>query len=193
MLCVLIVLLSLGSSAGLGLYDVIWPVAIALLAWGLFVRPSVELADEALVLRNLVRDVRIPWSRIGSTEARWNLRVVTDGGASYGSWAVSKQRPKVAGAARMGGGLGLGGGGGNMGLRSAWRNARDAKIDTEAYRNPVQRPKSAGALAVQIDEQRAAVQLSPRAASGAVRVTPAWSNIAPLSVAVLLIVIAVLA
>lgn len=192
-LCALIVLLSLRSSAGIALAEVAWPGAVALCAWVLFVRPSVELTDEAVVLRNLVRDVQIPWSRIEATQARWNLRVITDGGAAYGSWAVSKQRPKVSGAQRMGGGLGLGGGGGNMGLRSAWRNARDAEIDTEAYRNPAQRPKSAGALSVQIDAEQATAQHSSKAATGAVRVTPAWSNIAPLGVAVALIIVALLA
>lgn len=190
-MCALIVLLSVGSSAGLGVREVLWPAAIALFAWVLFVRPSVELTDEAVVLRNLVRDVQIPWSRIEATQARWNLRVITDGGAAYGSWAVSKQRPKVVGGQRMGGGLGLGGGG-NMGLRSAWRNARDTKIDVEAYRNPAQRPKSAGAVAVQIDEQCAAVMHSSNAATGAVRVTPAWSNIAPLAVGAALVLIALL-
>lgn len=190
-LCVLIVLLSLRSSAGIGLAEVVWPAAVALFAWVLFVRPSVELTDEAVVLRNLVRDVEIPWSRIEATQARWNLRVITDGGAAYGSWAVSKQRPKVVGAQRMGGGLGLGGGG-NMGLRSAWRNARDTEIDTDAYRNPAQRPKSAGAVAAQIDEQLGVAGKSPKAAIGAVRVTPAWSNIAPLGVAVALVLIALL-
>lgn len=192
-LCALIVLLSLRSSVGLGLREVLWPAAIAMFAWVLFVRPSVELTDEAVVLRNLVRDVEVPWGRIEATQARWNLRVITVGGAAYGSWAVSKQRPKVAGAQRMGGGLGLGGGGGNMGLRSAWRNARDTEIDTDAYRNPIQRPKSAGAVAAQIDEERAAGQQSRPKPDATVRVTPAWANIAPLGVAVALIVIALLA
>ncbi|MDQ2850232.1 PH domain-containing protein [Dermatophilaceae bacterium Sec6.4] len=196
-LCALIVLLSLRSDAGIGFLEVMWPLAIALVAWALFVRPSVEITDDAVILRNLVRDVRIPWERIEATQARWNLRVVTEGGAAYGSWAVSKQRPRVAGMHRMGGGLGLGGGGG-MGLRSAWRNARDTEIDTDAYRNPVQRPKSAGAVAVLIDERCAgsAAKIGQPTTKRAVdmargvAITPAWRNIAFFVVAVVLAVTA---
>ncbi len=188
--CALLVVLGLFSSAGLSVGDVTWPLSLALLAWALFVRPRVVIRKDAVLLQNLVRDVQIPWDRIDATQARWNLRVVTGGGATYGSWAISKQRPPRSGLRSM-----SGVGGGEMGLRTAFRNARDHEIDTEAFRNPPDRPKSAGAIAVLIDQEQDRRVGSGRATSGTadVRVTAAWPGIAAVGMALALLVIAVLA
>lgn len=189
-LCVLLVLLGLRSSVGLSARDVAWPLAAALAAWALFVRPRVVLSEDAVVLDNLVRAVQIPWERIEATQARWNLRVVTTGGAAFGAWAISKQRPPRSSVRSM-----SGFGGGEMGLRTAFRNARDAQIDTDAYRNPGDRPKSAGAVASLIyDEQdRRAAAGSHPVSTREVRVVPAWQGIVALAAALILVVVAVLA
>ena len=190
-LCVLLVVLGLFSSAGLSVRDVAWPLSLAVLAWALFIRPRVVVSPDSVVLQNLVRDVEIPWNRIASTQARWNLRIITGSGDAYGSWAISKQRPPRTGLRSMSGF----GGGGEMGLRTAFRNARDTEIDVEAFRNPPNRPKSAGAVAVLIDEEqdRRVQQGTAKNETHDVRVSPAWPGIAAVGVALVLLVIAVVA
>lgn len=188
-LCVLLVVMGLFSSSGLSVRDVTWPLSLVVLAWALFVRPRVLVSQDCVVLQNLVRDVEIPWDRIDATQARWNLRIVTRGGKSYGSWAISKQRPPRNGLRSM-----SGFGGGEMGLRTAFRNARDHEIDTEAFRNPPDRAKSAGAIAVLIDEEqdRRLQHSGSPIATGDIVVKPAWLGIAALAVALVLILLAVL-
>lgn len=186
-LSVLLVVLGLFSSSGLSARDVAWPLSLAVLAWALFIRPRVVISQDSVVLQNLVRDIEIPWGCIEATQARWSLRVVTSGGDAYGSWAISKQRPPRSGLRSM-----SGFGGGEMGLRTAFRNARDTEIDTEAFRNPPDRPKSAGAVAMLIDQEqdRRVQQGNAKGGTGDVRVTPAWLGIAAIGVALVLLVIA---
>lgn len=185
-----LVLLSLRSISGLDVRDFAWPVAIALSGWALFVRPRVVVSEDAVLLDNLVRAAEIPWERIEGTQARWNLRVLTSDGSAYGSWAISKQRPQRTGMRSMGG---FGFGGGELGLRSAWRNARDAEIDTAAYRDPAERPKSAGAVALLIDERQARIaQGAPSGTAPQVAMRPAWAGIAALGAAVVLVLFTIL-
>ena len=74
-----------------------WVVFGLAVAWAIFVRPVVLVDIGGVTLRNVVRDVHIPWSRVTGVTARWNLRVLV-GDRGYNAWAISSQveRPKGA-------------------------------------------------------------------------------------------------
>ena len=78
-------------------------------AWALFLRPAVVVDQQGVTLRNIVRDVEVPWQELTDVEARWNVKVFA-GERGYTAWAVSSQleRPKSAGGGIFGGGLGQG-------------------------------------------------------------------------------------
>jgi len=74
-----------------------WVLLGLAVAWSVFVRPAVLLDAGGVTLRNIVRDVRIPWARVTDVTNRWNLRVQA-GEQGYNAWAISAQaeRPKRA-------------------------------------------------------------------------------------------------
>ena len=51
-------------------------------------RPAVVANARGVLLRNLVRDVWLPWHAVKGIEAKWSLSFQTSG-ASYGSWALT--------------------------------------------------------------------------------------------------------
>jgi hypothetical protein len=72
-----------------------WVLLGLAVAWSVFVRPAVLIDAGGVTLRNIVRDVHVPWSELTDVTTRWNLKVVA-GDQGYSSWAVSSQveRPK---------------------------------------------------------------------------------------------------
>jgi hypothetical protein len=98
-------------------------VALAVLAfscalvYALAFRPAVVVDDEAVTLRNILRDVRVPWGRVTRIGSAWSLTVDTDR-KSWGSWAITarnRERGEVyrrgvafggSMGARLGGGTG---------------------------------------------------------------------------------------
>jgi len=74
-----------------------WVVFILAVVWSLFVRPAVLLDENGVTLRNVVRDIHIPWGQVTDVEFRWNLKVLV-GDRPYTAWAISSQveRPKGA-------------------------------------------------------------------------------------------------
>jgi len=74
-----------------------WVVFFMAVVWSLFVRPAVLLDEDGVTIRNIVRDVHIPWARVSDVECRWSLKVFVEDRA-YIAWAISSQagRPKVA-------------------------------------------------------------------------------------------------
>ena len=72
-----------------------WVLFGLALIWSLFVRPAVLLDDDGMTIRNVVRDIYIPWVKVTNVEFRWNLKVFV-GDRSYTAWAISSQveRPK---------------------------------------------------------------------------------------------------
>ncbi|HEY5248825.1 MAG TPA: PH domain-containing protein [Dermatophilaceae bacterium] len=72
-----------------------WIVLGLAVAWSIFVRPAVLLDAGGVTLRNVVRDVHLPWARVTDTSARWNLRVIA-GDRGYTAWAISSEfnRPR---------------------------------------------------------------------------------------------------
>ena len=73
-----------------------WVVFVLALAWTVFVRPCVRIDIGGVTLRNVVRDVSIPWDQLTHTSARWNLKVFA-GDQGYTAWAISseRQRPRA--------------------------------------------------------------------------------------------------
>jgi len=59
-------------------------------AWSVFVRPAVQVDVEGVTVRNVLRDVHIPWTRLTGVESRWNLKVFV-GEQGYTAWAISSQ------------------------------------------------------------------------------------------------------
>jgi hypothetical protein len=74
-----------------------WVLFGLALSWALFVRPSVLLDVGGVTLRNVMRDVHIPWTSLTDASSRWNLKVFA-GDRGYTAWAISSQveRPKGA-------------------------------------------------------------------------------------------------
>jgi hypothetical protein len=72
-----------------------WVVLGLAVAWTVFVRPAVLVDVEGVTLRNVVRDVHIPWTRLTHVTSRWNLKVFTDD-KGYTAWAIASEaeRPK---------------------------------------------------------------------------------------------------
>lgn len=74
---------------------VAWVLFGLALVWSLFVRPAVLLDNDGVTVRNVVKDIYVPWVRVTDVEFRWNLRVFV-GDHAYTAWAISAQveRPK---------------------------------------------------------------------------------------------------
>lgn len=67
-------------------------LALSALVWISMIRPAVVAYEEVLVVRNLIRDVLIPWSLVKSTEIRPILIIHTEDGGTYRSVAVAVTR-----------------------------------------------------------------------------------------------------
>jgi hypothetical protein len=77
---------------------------ITILVYAIAQRPAVIAGPSGVLLRNVVRDVWLPWHTITSIEAKWSLSLVTED-RTFHSWAVSgsnahrPRRQRVLGAA----------------------------------------------------------------------------------------------
>ncbi|MDP9393116.1 MAG: PH domain-containing protein [Actinomycetota bacterium] len=63
---------------------------VSALVYAFSFRPAVVADDDGVTLRNVVRDVFIPWSRVTAIGADWALSVDTDE-RRYGSWAIASR------------------------------------------------------------------------------------------------------
>jgi len=72
-----------------------WVVFGLAVVWSVFVRPAVLLDLDGVTLRNVMRDVQVPWNRLTDVQVRWNLKVFV-GERGYTAWAISSQveRPR---------------------------------------------------------------------------------------------------
>lgn len=151
-----------------------WVLLGLALVWSVFVRPAVLISAEGVIVRNILRDVHIPWDRLTYVESRWNLKVFA-GERGYTAWAISAQmeRPKVRIAS-----------GGMFGMRSPGPRGRQA----DAAR-PNRPPRVNAAMVARLIEQgkreydeAVAAGTPPAAPDGRVRIT--WL---PLVMVVLLV------
>lgn len=80
-----------------------WVLLVVAGTWSVFVRPAVLLDVEGVTVRNIVRDIQIPWSELTYAESRWNLKVFA-GDRGYTAWAISAQigRPNRPSGGRLG-------------------------------------------------------------------------------------------
>lgn len=80
----------------------LWVIFGLALMWSLFVRPAVLLDIDGVTIRNVLRDIHIPWVLVTDVEFRWNLKVFA-GDRAYTAWAISSQveRPKGTGGGRF--------------------------------------------------------------------------------------------
>jgi hypothetical protein len=76
-----------------------WVILGLAVAWSIFVRPAVLLDVEGVTLRNVVRDVHIPWTRLTHVASRWNLLVFT-GDRGYTAWAIASEVERPRGVSR---------------------------------------------------------------------------------------------
>ncbi len=62
--------------------------------WAIFVRPAVLLDVGGVTVRNVLRDVHIPWTSLTHVQTRWNLKVFA-GDRGFTAWAISStvERP----------------------------------------------------------------------------------------------------
>lgn len=61
---------------------------VAVVVWAVLVRPSVAVDDAGVHLRNVVRDVDVPWARLAAVDTRFALTLTTTEGARHAAWAA---------------------------------------------------------------------------------------------------------
>jgi hypothetical protein len=92
---------------------------ITVVVYALAFRPAVVIDDGGVLLRNIARDIYVPWSKVDDIDRSWVLSVHA-GGRRFVAWAVSARNPTRQGraatteASAMPGGIGgIGGIGGS--------------------------------------------------------------------------------
>jgi hypothetical protein len=87
------------------------------IVYALAFRPAVVADDTGVTLRNVAKDVRIPWASVEGIGATWSLTVEAEG-RTWASWAITarnRQRADAAGRSLLGGSLAGGSRSGRMG------------------------------------------------------------------------------
>lgn len=75
---------------------------ITVLVYALAQRPAVIAGPSGVLLRNVLRDVWLPWHAVKKIETRWSLSLATED-RSYGSWAVTGNANRARGWRTSGG------------------------------------------------------------------------------------------
>lgn len=151
-----------------------WVLFGLAVVWSVFVRPAVLLDLQGVTLRNVVRDVHVPWARLTHVEVRWNLKVFVEE-RGYTAWAISAQVERPKGVS-----------GGMFAIPLSGRLSRQA--GAEATRSTSAPKVMASMVARSIEQakqeydQAVAQGQLPAAPDGRVRIT--W---VPLAMAVLLL------
>lgn len=63
-------------------------VLAATLVYAVLVRPAVEVTPTGVALRNVVRDVVVPWAALTEVRTRYALTLVTTDGRRFTAWAA---------------------------------------------------------------------------------------------------------
>lgn len=155
-------------------------LALSALVWISMIRPAVVAYEDVLVMRNLIRDVWIPWSLVKGTEIRPILIVHTEQG-DFRSVAVAVTRAD---------------------RRAMWRSKEDAAklrsmgggvAPTPASRAAEQTARTAPAMHASHRIEVMAKKYAENTAGGEITKTWAWPEIAVFGVGVLAAVIGYLA
>jgi len=64
-----------------------WIALPAVLAWGIFWNPRIEVDDSGVLLVNVFRSIRLPWPAIVGIDTKWALTLNKAYG-SFGAWAA---------------------------------------------------------------------------------------------------------
>ena len=70
-------------------------VGLGALGWVLFLRPSVRLHEDGVVLGNLVTDTTVPFAAVEEVTHQWALELVDRQGRRHSAWAVPVKRERV--------------------------------------------------------------------------------------------------
>lgn len=154
-----------------------WVVFALAVVWSVLVRPAVLFDLEGVTVRNVLRDVHIPWTRLTDVAFRWNLKVFV-GDRGFTAWAISSQAERPSGVP------------GGMFAIMPGRLHREATVATEPSRTPSKvTPKVTAAMVAGLIEQ-AKQEYDEAVASGQLTAAPdarvmvTW---VPLVIAVLLL------
>lgn len=90
------------ASTRAGVLTLLAVVASLSVAYVFAWRPEVVVDDAGVLLRNLVRDVHVPWNRLERVGTRWALSLETTDGRSFPSWAVTARNRSRDSAGRRG-------------------------------------------------------------------------------------------
>lgn len=132
-------------------------------------RPVLLANDRGLTVRNVVRDVHIPWARVDGFSTKWSLAVLLDTEPKVPVWAVAVKRP------------------------SARRSRRTSFADRVGV--PVERPQLEGPVTTRLSERLAAYRLSgpsPSEAERPVERRIVWPVVVALVLTALALVVAVI-
>ena len=61
---------------------------VTILVYAIAQRPAVVAGPTGVLVRNVVRDIWLPWHAVKSIEAKWSLSMATED-RTFGSWAVT--------------------------------------------------------------------------------------------------------
>ncbi|MGC5584198.1 hypothetical protein [Ornithinimicrobium sp. W1665] len=168
-------------------------VGVAALGWVLFLRPSVRLHEDGVVLGNVLTDTVVPFAAVEEVTHQWSLELHDLQGRRHGSWAVPVKRERVRRRSV------------DDFAETTVRGRGDAGTTAQGVADEVQRALQrwrldGGELGVAARDRqdlagpgRAAAPGSSAATSPRVAQRPAWGAVAVLTLAVALVVLAVLA
>jgi hypothetical protein len=69
---------------------VYFAVALAAVSWVVLIRPSVSSSADGVLLRNMLRDAFVPWSRIERCRVVQTVQIVTEDGRHFHGLGVSR-------------------------------------------------------------------------------------------------------
>lgn len=168
-------------------------VGLAALGWVLFLRPSVRLHEDGVVLGNVVTDTTVPFAAVEEVTHQWSLELHDRDGRRHGSWAVPVKRERVRRRPV------------DDFAETTVRRRGDAGTTAQGVADEVQRAHQRWRLdGGELDAGAPGAQGYAAAAHGAARTPgavasarvvqrPAWGAVVVLSAAVALVVLAVLA
>lgn len=83
-----------GRDEGL-IYPAAFIVAIAAVAWAVFLRPHVRLHEDGVVLANILSDTTVPFAAVENITHQWALELHDTQGRKHSSWAIPVKRERV--------------------------------------------------------------------------------------------------
>jgi len=148
-------------------------VAVAsLIVYATAFRPAVVIDDAGVLLRNIVRDIYVPWPRVTDVENNWVLAIEAEG-QRYVAWAVSARNPAREGRS----------GNAEAGIL-AGRMVSPAMADAVADAGNVGRAEAAAAGTPSARVMDRWLDWRHKVPDGPVTVTPQWPIAVALAVAV---------